>query len=442
MLVASLGLANCSSVPDAVNPVEWYRGVSGWFESDEGQEQRSQARAAAETAPPLPGSNQDYPNLSTVPERPRNVTPPEERNRVAGGLLADRENARYAQPEASRPLGASLGAPMAAPRTPVVTDPAGPSAETLEGLPLDSVPVTPVPRTSSRETSVPRSAVAEAPQPSARTAPAAPAPQPQLAAVAAPEVVPQVAAPAPASAMPPAAPPPQVASPVIPEAVPEAVPQIVQKVVPLEPLAPSPQPAVVAQPPQTIDRRASSIPNMSVFEQTYKAALAQQARGISGLTDQTAPSGVTPAVATAGTMPGAASAMPNIPSGNGLKTVAGTAIPRSFLVHFGGGSAEIGVADRAVLRDVAQLYKSTNGQLRIVGHTSASTSVKDALNQRIVNLRISLQRAEAVAAELVRLGVPRENMTVAGLSDNEPLYAETSQSAIAGNRRVEIFFGL
>lgn len=148
LLVAGMGVAGCSSVPDAVNPVEWYRGAAGWFESDEDQAQRGQARTAAETAPPLPGTNRDYPNLSTVPERPRSVSTIEERNRVSSGLAADRENARYAKPEPARPSGAALGAPEAAPRTPVVTDPSGPSPETLEALPLDSAPVAPMPRSS------------------------------------------------------------------------------------------------------------------------------------------------------------------------------------------------------------------------------------------------------------------------------------------------------
>ena len=130
-----------------------------------------------------------------------------------------------------------------------------------------------------------------------------------------------------------------------------------------------------------------------------------------------------------------------MPPGDSSKTVAGTPVPGSFMVHFRDGSTDIAAADRALLREVAQLYKSTNGSLRIVGHASHSTRERDSYAQQLTNIRISLQRAESVAGELAKLGVPREVMTVTGVSDNEPLYAETTQAGIAGNRRAEIFFG-
>jgi len=40
-------------------------------------------------------SSQSTPMLSSVPPRPENVSPPDVRERVVGGLVADRENARY-----------------------------------------------------------------------------------------------------------------------------------------------------------------------------------------------------------------------------------------------------------------------------------------------------------------------------------------------------------
>jgi flagellar motor protein MotB len=357
LLMGMAGLAACSSVPDAVNPVEWYHGVEGWFESEENQQTRTQAKTAEESAPPLPGAGRDYPNLSTVPERPRSVSSPEERKRVSQGLAADRENARYAEPEPDRPSGAALGAPTA-PRVPVTRQPAptsrGPSPEGLEPLPIEPQPTAPAPG--------PRSS-AEPPAPAATAAVAKAQPASVQPAVA------QQAAPA--------APPPAP----------------VQQAQAAAGAPPAPQSA-------------------SLVEQTYNEALAQY--------DRAAAQG-----ATAG----------------GSKTVAGTPIPRSFLIHFSGGSAQIGTADRALLRDVAQLYKSTGGNLRIVGHASSGTRRTDALSQRITNFRTSSQRAEAVASELARLGVPRANMTVSAVSDSEPIYDESQPRGEAGNRRVEIFFG-
>ena len=40
-------LAGCSSVPDEMNPVEWYRGASAWVAGDEGE---STASSLAEPA--------------------------------------------------------------------------------------------------------------------------------------------------------------------------------------------------------------------------------------------------------------------------------------------------------------------------------------------------------------------------------------------------------
>lgn len=147
LLTSVIGGAGCSSVPDAVNPVEWYRGAAGWFESDEERQTRTAERTARETAPPLPGADRDYPNLSTVPDRPRSVSTSDERSRIERGLAADRENARYAQPEAARPTGAEAGAPIAAPRTPVTRQSAPPpmsnqpGANSRESLPLDPQPM-------------------------------------------------------------------------------------------------------------------------------------------------------------------------------------------------------------------------------------------------------------------------------------------------------------
>lgn len=406
LVMASGALAGCSSVPDAVNPVEWYRGVSGWFESDEDQAQRGQAQTAAETAPPLPGANRDYPNLASVPERPKSVTSSEDRSRVSNGLVADRENARYAYTEPSR-LSTTTAVPEPSPepaaapstRTPAANEQASRTVvEQLEALPPPPAPPT-----------------AAAPPPAPPPAPVAPPPPAPQAAV------PPPSAPVPATqlAVQPAAPPP------------------------------------VAAPQAT--RPVASSGRGSLLDQTYQAALAQQKAGTAVAPAYDAPmqnaapppSSSLPVPSNAAPLPSNGAAMPPaaarnasaIPRADSSKTAAGTPIPRSFVVHFKGGAADVAAADRGLLREVAQIYKSTNAPLRIVGHASHSTRERDGFGQQVTNLRISLQRAETVARELTRLGVPADAMTVTGVSDNEPLYDESTQAGIAGNRRAEIFFG-
>lgn len=368
LLAATIGMAACSSVPDAVNPVSWYHGVEGWFESDKDQQARDQAKSAEQTTPPLPGADREYPNLSTVPERPRSVSTPAERSHVSQGLAADRENARYAEPEPDRPPAAAVGAPSAAPRTPVSREPVPPRAgPSPDGL--DSLEPPPSPRSSLEQSSPVASAT----------------PQPREEATL------QQAAYRPSESTPPVATPARASSAA---SVPQPAPQAATAAVPAT------QTVTAAVPTPVAD-------TASVVQQTYQAALTQSDR---------------PAAAAA--------------SGDGQL------IPRAYIVYFGGGSARLDAVDKDTLRNVARVYKSHGGALSIVGHSSSRTRETDPVNQQIVNFRLSTQRAEAVARELARLGVPRGNMAVAAVSDSEPVYRESMPSGEAGNRRVEISFGL
>jgi flagellar motor protein MotB len=107
-LIAVLGgLAGCSSVPDAVNPAEWYKSTVDFFAGEEGE-----AQAGGQQDQPIPGEDKPFPELSSVPDRP--TTP------IQGGLVADTEKRKYAQPiarqgESSEMLAAQPPAPPAAP---------------------------------------------------------------------------------------------------------------------------------------------------------------------------------------------------------------------------------------------------------------------------------------------------------------------------------------
>lgn len=126
----AVSLAACSSVPDAVNPVEWYRGVAGVFEDDEQQQERAEEKVARQTTAPLPGTDKPYPSLSSVPNRPQ-ATSAAERGKIAQGLAADRQNARYAEsaPQGPAAPAADLTPPAAAGLPPAVSRP--PVAEAL-----------------------------------------------------------------------------------------------------------------------------------------------------------------------------------------------------------------------------------------------------------------------------------------------------------------------
>lgn len=108
-VAAGFTLSACSSVPDAVNPVEWYKGTVDFFSGED------EETTADEKKPELPGDKEaDYPNLSSVPEKPV-ATPEAEREKVTEGLVADNQNARYTDnPAAARqPPRRSLTEPSA-----------------------------------------------------------------------------------------------------------------------------------------------------------------------------------------------------------------------------------------------------------------------------------------------------------------------------------------
>jgi outer membrane protein OmpA-like peptidoglycan-associated protein len=55
------------------------------------------------------------------------------------------------------------------------------------------------------------------------------------------------------------------------------------------------------------------------------------------------------------------------------------------------------------------------------------------------NQRISEARANAVAQELMKLGVPLGAIRASAAGDSQPLYTEVAPTGEAGNRRVEVY---
>lgn len=75
-------------------------------------------------------------------------------------------------------------------------------------------------------------------------------------------------------------------------------------------------------------------------------------------------------------------------------------------VDFSAGSARLTPADRQAITAVAKLYRQTGGVIRIVGHPV------DPGYSSIPSIEASMARANAVAAELTRQGVPAGKLYV------------------------------
>lgn len=125
-------------------------------------------------------------------------------------------------------------------------------------------------------------------------------------------------------------------------------------------------------------------------------------------------------------------------NGPPLKTQAGQG-QLAAIIFFGHGSAELDARDRSVLHDVATLQQQRGGNLRVVGHASSRTHNATPEEHRLANLEMSLNRANVVLDELLRLGVPETAAQAEAVGDAEPVYHEFMPSGEAGNRRVEIF---
>ena len=77
------GLSGCSSLPDSVNPSEWYKSTIDFFAGEDPDEEKNKEKKV------IPGESGAIPSLSSVPKRP--ATP------VTRGLVSDNQKRKYAR---------------------------------------------------------------------------------------------------------------------------------------------------------------------------------------------------------------------------------------------------------------------------------------------------------------------------------------------------------
>jgi outer membrane protein OmpA-like peptidoglycan-associated protein len=158
--LALFALGGCGSTLDAVNPINWYRDLTGKTKDDPGPDEANTANLEA-------GSKQPYPSVSSVPDIPTRGLSKAQRDALADGLVSDRSNARYTDAQISAGNASAVMPPQAAvpeeqtPYTPPTSDAPPPPQETarrtrlVAGGALGVVPVA-VDRESTLQTPVPR----------------------------------------------------------------------------------------------------------------------------------------------------------------------------------------------------------------------------------------------------------------------------------------------
>jgi len=112
---------------------------------------------------------------------------------------------------------------------------------------------------------------------------------------------------------------------------------------------------------------------------------------------------------------------------------------RVATIQFENGSARLSASDRRILADVRQLQRERGGRIHIVGHASSRTRTMDPVKHKMVNFKVSVDRANIVARELMRLGTKQDELLVDAVSDTSPVFYEFMPSGEAGNRRAEIY---
>lgn len=353
-------LGACAQVPDAVNPVEWYKSTVDLFAGDKAEKEKEgrESALAADRGKAPPGSEKAFPNLASVDEMARR------RDKTGGGLAADPDRPKYA------PAIRRQGAP----------------SDTLRAAP--------------------------APQPPAITATAPP---------------PSAAPTAPVTTMPPGQSPGLTTRP-------PSIPKLEL-------------PAMTADQQQDQDRLARQLAEIRARAEAgsglpanalMPAAPGEQATIVissQGIESVGAMAAETPLPAMAPPQPPAAS---RLMESRAVMAAPGRTV-RVATILFDNGSSKLKAHDKRILRAVTRLQRKNGGKLRIVGHASARTRNLPPVKHKMANFQVSAARADRVVSELVRLGVKKEDIRIAAVSDAEPIYYEFMPSGEAGNRRTEVY---
>ncbi|MBV9695200.1 MAG: OmpA family protein [Alphaproteobacteria bacterium] len=116
-------------------------------------------------------------------------------------------------------------------------------------------------------------------------------------------------------------------------------------------------------------------------------------------------------------------------------------LPPTAVVFFPGDGTLLNAEARERVRTAVAEFKQRGGTgyIRIVGHASSRTSNMPIEKHLEVIFDKSQDRADAVAKEIIKQGVPANRVLVEAVGDSQPVYYESMPKGEDGNRRAEIF---
>lgn len=400
-LAVVLALGACSSVPDAVNPIEWGKSVGDMFDGED--------EIAAKSDEPIPGEDGEYPNLSDTPAKPV-VTGDQERDALIAGLAADRANAQYTQGgrrQSSPPVNALQSAPEVPVSQPVITP-----APTTPVSSSSMAATTGAPAAAATSTS----AVTSAPSGStiadewnAKSPTSGPIPTPE-AAPAAPTVADQAETRK-----------QQLAAYEAAQSSGDPVMDQYQRRLAEGQGVFANEPA--AMPSQDFDYALYSDNGSVVVDES-------QFGGDEPMYGDSAVGGMAANNNALAARLGVRSIDQLAPAVNEVQVAQ---------IQFAHGSTNLGGSDYSVLEQVAATWQQTSGFIRVIGHASMRTGDMSLENHLTVNRRVSEGRASAVVSRLISLGVSPDAIFVGADGSADPRYYEGIPAGEAGNRRVEIY---
>jgi len=400
VLVFALGTSACSTIDSAISDVVGDDTPSGPVADANG--------FPPDTAPP--GATSDAaapttPDLASIPDKPSGVTTPDAQRETADSLAADRARAGYSA-EALRG-----GTEAAAP-------PPGPAPEPGSTTVADN---TPPPAATS--TAAPPSTDSTVPGPGA-VADNTPPPAPSAPVTTA------------SMAPPPGSQPAVPAVPGAPGAMPTAVADSNLG------FKPSSAPALDPSISQFV-----AAPIVARYQQTAANAGAatgpiQAASGPDPVVARNTRGGHTRAMGGPEAMTG--SVVANLDALNQTTPSVyanASGLPPTAVVMFPNDGTALDAAGRAQVRAAVSAFQQRGGTgfIKVIGHSSSRTSNMPVEKHLIAIFQKSQARANAVAKEIIREGVPASRVLVEAVGDSQPVYYESMPQGEAGNRRAEIF---
>ena len=119
---------------------------------------------------------------------------------------------------------------------------------------------------------------------------------------------------------------------------------------------------------------------------------------------------------------------------------AGASGGANAIVFFKGDTTILSAAGKMQVRAAAESFRSSGGMghIRVIGHASAPSSRLTHERGQVLMFEKSQQRANSVAQELIRDGVPPDRVLVEAVGDSQPVYGGAPGGGDS-NHSAEIF---